>query len=126
MSNKKRRRDRQTKDLERQFHADYVYTELPNISLLDLMDAAIDYYNDRNPQNQDLVDYYTDIDIIYRLCVNYARHVLLPGYDASYDRPLKHLSYDERKDIAFKAASSKIAMKWPDLAGVCEQQVRKR
>jgi hypothetical protein len=125
MSKGKWRNDRRTKDQERQFHADFVMTDLPDWPIERLRELAIEHYNEdvRKPY-QTPADEQADESFLDRLCVNYARHRLIKGYDASYDRPMQSLSRDERKRIAKTTALVQIGVKWPMLAEECEWQMR--
>lgn len=108
-------------------HAECVQSELPEISYDQLIERGIQHWNDdiRQP-NQDPVTLETDISTLERLAVNYARHFLCSGYDASYHRPLRDLSFRERKRIAVKAALRQISFHWPDLREECLRQENER
>lgn len=112
---------------ERELHAECVLTELPSITYEELIEQGIDHWNeDRRQPHQDPISRQTDIHTLQRLAVNFARHWCLLGYDASYRRPKKILTLDERKEIAVKMALRQIAMHWPELQDECLRQERER
>lgn len=127
MSKRNRKRDLQRKQQERLLHAECVQTEFPKITYEQLIEKGIQHWNEdiRQP-HQDPVTLETDIFTLERLAVNYARHFLCHGYDASYRRPLKNLSYRERKEVAVKMALRQIAMQWPELGDECLRQEKER
>ena len=125
MSKRDRRLDRQRKEQERQLHVETVQIELPDIPFERLLESAIWHYNnDIRQEHQQPVDQSTDAETLDRLCVNYARHILCPGYDASYRHTLYRLSRDEAKKIARKTALAQIALKWPSLENECRRQYK--
>jgi hypothetical protein len=127
MSKRNRKRDLERKQQERLLHAECVQTEFPKITYEELIERGIEHWNAdlREPQ-QHPVTLDTDINTLERLAVNYARHILSLGYDASYRRPLKSLSYRERKEAAVKQALRQIAIQWPQLTAECLRQEKER
>jgi hypothetical protein len=127
MSNRNRKRDLQRKLQERELHGECVLSDLPQISYEQLLESGMQHWNeDRRQPHQDHVSWETDIQTLERLAVNYARHWLCPGYDASYRRPEKNLSHRERKEVAVKMALRQIALHWPQLQDECLRQERER
>lgn len=80
----------------------------------------------RREPHQNPVTSETDIQTLERLAVNFARHGLCNGYDASYYRPEKNLTHRERKEAAVKMALRQIAMQWPQLNDECLRQEKDR
>lgn len=115
------RRDRKVMERERQLHAESVYSTLPDITENALIDGAIRHYNDRKSADQPEADRDSDPDAILRWQVNYARHVLLPGYEASFRRRLTNMSIDDAYKTARRAALTQIKLKWPNLANACDE-----
>ncbi len=112
---------------ERELHGEGVLTSLPQISYQQLLEQGMEQWNeDRRAPHQEPVTWDTDIQALERMVVNYARHWLCPGYDASYRRPLAHLTYRERKEVAVKMALRQIAMQWPQLSDECLRQEEMR
>lgn len=108
---------------ERELHGECVLTNLPEISYERLLEEGMQHWNeDRREPHQDPVSWDTDLRTLERLAVNYARHWLCSGYDASYRRPQKHLTYRERKEVAVRMSLRQIAMQWPQLSDECLRQ----
>ena len=127
MSKRDRIHDLQRKLQERQLHAECVLTDLPHYTYKELIELGIEHWNElRRKPHQDPVSEDTDIQTLQRLAVNYARHWLCPGYDASYRRPKMSLAFRERKEIAVKMALRQIALQWPMLQDECLRQERER
>ncbi len=116
MSKRNRKRDLQRKQQEMELHGECVLTDFPPITYEQLIEWGMQHWNeDRRQPHQDSVTWETDIQTLERLAVNYARHWLCTGYDASYRRPEKNLTHRERKEVAVKMALRQIAMHWPQL-----------
>jgi len=126
MRNKQQRRNRQRKEQECAFLAEIVVSDIPDLTEDELLDQAIDHYNDREPDSREPVDRDSDSATLERLAVNYARHMLCPGYDAVYRRPVRWIRHDKLGAIAKKTALAQIAMKWPHLEPECRRQLDSR
>lgn len=127
MSKRNRKRDLQRKQQERELFAECVLTNLPSITYEQLMECGMEHWNENHPEPEyEPVTWETDVQTLERLAVNYARHQLCPGYDASYHRPEQNLSYRERKEVAVKTALRQIAMHWPQLNDECLRQEKDR
>lgn len=127
MSNRNRKRDLRRKQQERELHAEWVQFQFPEISYEQLIESGMNHWNeDRRLPHQDPVTRETDILTLERLAVNYARHWLCLGYEASYRRPMGSLSYREREEIAVRMALRQIALHWPQLRDECLRQERER